>query len=116
MSTISTDSFRRRTPVGKGDVTLKVRTYLTAEGKAVPAGQPGGVSLLGGPGKVIRAAQAQAVGLATDADAYPQHLGGGVYELSDGSRVKGRADADAAEKLLGAAEDKAATPGEDKSS
>lgn len=36
-----------------------------------------------------------------DTEEYPQHTGGGYYELSDGSKVKGKDKAEAAEKKLG---------------
>jgi hypothetical protein len=40
------------------------------------------------------------VAVATVQDAYPQHLGGGVYELSDGSHVRGKRRAESAQASL----------------
>lgn len=96
--------------------TLTERTMLTADGKAVPAGNPGGVMLLGVAGTAIPWAQAEACGLVSGSSAdFPKHVGGGYYELSDGSKVKGKKDAKAAEKQLHEqSEDKALKPGEDK--
>lgn len=96
--------------------TLTERTLLTAEGKAVPVGNPLGVVLLGPAGKTIPHSQAVAYGLAADkAELYPNHLGGGWYELSTGERVKGKKAAAAAEKALhGPPADKALGPKEDK--
>ncbi len=96
--------------------TLTERTLLTADGQAVPAGHPDGVALLGAAGRTIPWAEAVACGLAADTSSdYPQHVGGGWYELSDGSRVKGKDDAAAAQKLLhDDTDDKALEAGEDK--
>lgn len=97
---------------------LTERTMLTVDGKAVPAGDPGGVSLLGGPGKLISLADATRYGLVagTDPSDYPKHTGGGWYELSSGEKVKGKDAAAAAQKQLGDAppQDKAQGPQEDK--
>lgn len=89
--------------------TFTKRMMLTADGRAVPAGHPEGVVLLGTPGKTIPHSRAVELGLVGDTTGeYPKHAGGGYYELSDGSRVKGKADAAAAEKALhGPTEDKA---------
>lgn len=91
------------------------RMMLTEDGKAVPAGHKDGVVLFGTPGKRIPHAQAAKAGLvqADDAD-FPKHTGGGWYELSNGDKVQGKADAQAAEKALAPAADKAAAKGEDK--
>lgn len=88
---------------------LKERTFLTAEGQAVPAGHPEAKVLLGPAGRLIPQAQAVALGLIGDSTGnYPKHLGGGWYELSTGERIQGKDDAAAAEKALhGATEDKA---------
>lgn len=82
--------------------TLTERTMLTADGQAVPAGQPGGVQLLGVAGRTIDYNLAVKVGLVKEdaAGVWPRHTGGGWYELSDGSKVKGKADAALAEKAL----------------
>ena len=97
---------------------LTERTLLDKDGKAVPAGHPSGVVLLGAAGKRISHAQAVAAGLTTDVQEgdFPQHAGGGYYTLSSGERVKGKAAAVAAEKQLatGPPQDKARGPQEDK--
>ncbi len=97
---------------------LTERTMLTADGKAVPAGDKGGVVLLGAPGKRIPYAEAAAAGLVKgdNPSDYPRHTGGGWYELSSGEKVKGKDAAAAAQKQLGDAppEDKALGPQEDK--
>ncbi len=92
----------------KGTYVLTERTMLNADGQAQPAGEPGGVVLLGNPGKLIPMAQAVTVGLTDDpTTVYPKHVGGGYYELSSGERVKGKADAALAEKALAAPANKA---------
>lgn len=96
---------------------LTERTMLTADGKAAPASE-GGVALLGVAGKRIPMADAIKYGLVEGSNPadYPQHTGGGWYQLSSGEKVKGKDAAAAAEKQLLDAppEDKALGPKEDK--
>lgn len=118
MSVLSSESIRRANAQTRGTKshTLTERTFLTADGKAVPAGHPDGVQLLGNVGKKLPLDVAREFGLVeAKASEFPKHAGGGWYDLSDGSRVQGKDDAIAAEKALATAEDKEQSTPENKS-
>lgn len=82
----------------------KERIYTTRDGEVVTAGHPAAFRLLYPAGKLIPMGKAEELGLVSSIT-FPTHVGGGWWELSDGSRVKGRPEAEAAQVMLEGSED-----------
>lgn len=86
--------------MARNTYTVKERLFVTRKGDIVPAGHPLAHRLLYPAGRVLPIAKAEALGLTTSQLTFPTHVGGGWYELSNGERVQGRDEAEAAEAAL----------------